>query len=110
MVQDREGRLTWLLTFQTHSEACRGDGGHLRPNQPSWRKEHSPPTPGPHQTHLGGAVARSPAAACILGGSVDMRAGAQDASERAEEKRIDSPGFRGLTIPPRPGGRPAEAE
>ena len=63
MVQDREGRLTWLLTFQTHSEACRGDGGHLRPNQPSWRKEHSPPTPGPHQTHLGGAVARSPAAA-----------------------------------------------
>lgn len=31
-------------------------------------------TPGPHQTHLGGAAARSPAAS-ILGGSGGMRAG-----------------------------------
>lgn len=41
-MQDREGRLTWLLRFQTCSKACKGDGGHLRPNQPSQRKERFP--------------------------------------------------------------------
>lgn len=87
-------------------------GGWRAPQaQPALPAEGALPlTPGSQQTHLGGAAARSPVAACILGGSVGMRAGARETPEGAEERWMDSPGFRGLALPPRSGGRPAEAE
>ena len=47
MVQDREGRLTWLLRFQTHSKACRETEGTSGPTSPPGGSSALPPPQAP---------------------------------------------------------------
>ena len=47
MVPDREGRLTWLLRFQTHSEACRETEGTSGPTSPPGGSSALPPPQAP---------------------------------------------------------------